>query len=51
MDPNSIQFELNKEVLLDRLGCLVQEALEIYGVTVDELNDLVLDIHLGRYDT
>jgi hypothetical protein len=50
MDPNSIQFELNKEVLLDRLQCLIQEAIEIYGVTTDELKDLVCAVYEGTFD-
>lgn len=58
MDPKSFQEgifnKLDKELaraeLLDRIGCLVQEAIEVHKVSTDELKDLISDVYFGQYD-
>lgn len=39
-----------KEILLDKLQCLIQEALEVHKVTTDELKDLVCAVYEGTFD-
>lgn len=58
MDPKSFQDGLFKKLdqelaraeLLDKIGCLVQEAIEVHKVSTDELKDLISEVYFGQYD-
>lgn len=47
---NKLDKELARAELLDKIGVLVQEAIEVHGVTTDELKDLIFDAYERQFD-